>query len=466
MSVVVVLDIGTSKLCALALCTKTARPLAVRSCANNADVEGLPAGRHEQNPARIAADCRRLLKEVLAETPGAEVAGIGFSGQMHGVLLVDKANRPLTNLITWRDQRTLEQEKPGSLNGALERLNADTTRRAGCKLSAGYGGATLHWLAANGQLRAGCIALTIADFVAASLSGAACTEPTHAASWGILDAASREWDAASIARLGIPAHVLPAIRPSGAPTGEVLADVAIQLGLPPGVKVSAPVGDNQASVIGAAGLSGKAAVVNLGTGGQVSVPCDEYMYVAELETRPMPIDGYILVGASLCGGWSYAYLNRFYRELVQQIAGVNMTEADIYASMNALAAAAPDGSADLKADTRFSGTRADADLRGCFADIDCANLTAANMTRAVLEGMVGELADVGRLCGLGHLSHIVAGGNAVRRNPLVVTIIEKAFGLPCRLGQAGEDAAMGAALCTAVRLGLLAPEAVDRAASA
>ena len=466
MSVVVVLDIGTSKLCALALCTKTARPLAARSCPNNADVSGLPAGRHEQDPARIAADCRRLLKEALAEIAGAEVAGIGFTGQMHGVLLADRNRRPLTNLITWRDQRTLDPERPGALAEALGLLDAAAPRRAGCKLNAGYGGATLHWLAANGQLPSGCIALTIADYVAASLTDVASTEPTHAASWGILDVASGEWDAESAQRLAIPAAVLPAIRPSGAPIGEMLADVAIHLGLPPGVQVCAPVGDNQASVIGAAGLGGEAAVVNLGTGGQVSVPCREYTYVGELETRPMPLGGHVLVGASLCSGWSYAYLNHFYRGLVQQIAGVNMTEADVYARMDALVRAAPDGSAGLTADTRFSGTRGDAAVRGSFAGIDTANLTAANMTRAVLEGMVRELADLGQLCGLQHISHIVAGGNAVRKNLLVVEIIEKTFGLPCRVGRASEEAALGAAFCTAVRLGLLTPEAVDRAASA
>ena len=106
------------------------------------------------------------------------------------------------------------------------------------------------------------------------------------------------------------------------------------------------------------------------------------------------------------------------------------------------------------------------DDEGTLSGIDTANLTAANMTRAVLEGMVRELADLGRLCGLQHISHIVAGGNAVRKNPLVIEIIEKAFGLPCRVGRASEEAALGAAFCTAVRLGLLTPEAVDRAASA
>jgi len=465
MSVVLVLDIGTSKLCALALSTETAQPVAVRSCANDADVPGLPPGWHEQDPSRITANCYRLLKDVITEIGDCEVAGIGFSGQMHGVLLADSNRWPMTNLITWRDQRTLQPVGEGSLAAARERLDADAPRRAGCRLNAGYGGATLHWMAAHDQLPAGARALTIADHTAASLTGVMSTEPTHAASWGIMDAVSGQWDATSVRRLRIRESALPTIRPSGRPIGAILPKAAARLGLPEGVPVCAPVGDNQASVIGAAGLGSDAAVVNLGTGGQVSVPCSQYTFLPDLETRPMPLGGYILVGASLCGGWAYAYLNRFFRDIAKQIGGHDLEEGETYRRMNDLAASAPWGCEGLTADTRFSGTRGNPDIRGAFAGISRENLTAANLTRAVAEGMVGELADLGRRAGLRDLSRIVAGGNAVRKNPLAVKIIEKAFDLPCRLGPAGEEAALGAAFCTAVGLGLLRPEDVCPGAS-
>jgi len=427
MSVVLVVDIGTSKLCALALSIETVRPVAVRSCPNDADVPGLQPGRHEQDPGRISDNCRRLLKEVAAQAADPDVLGIGFSGQMHGVLLVGGACTPLTNLITWRDRRTLESEGAGSLDAALARLDAHAPARVGCRLNAGYGGATLHWLAADGRIPEGSRALTIADYVAASLSGAASTEPTHAASWGLLDAASGQWDAASVERLSIPASALPEIRPSGTEIGRITPEAAAELSLPEEVRVCAPVGDNQASVIGAAGLATDAAVLNLGTGGQISVPCPDYKFIPPLETRPMPMGGYILVGASLCGGWAYAYLNRFFRDVVKQTAGLDLPEEHVYARMNDLAASAPEGSEGLTADTRFSGTRGDPDIRGGFEGIDRENLTAANFTRAVIEGMVRELADLARRAGLGGLSHIIAGGNAARRNPLVVQVIEKTW---------------------------------------
>ena len=84
--------------------------------------------------------------------------------------------------------------------------------------------------------------------------------------------------------------------------------------------------------------AGSVGVVNLGTGGQVSVPHRDYSFVQSLETRPMPFGGFILVGASICGGWSYSYLCSFYQQIIRELSGVELSEAEIYTKMNKLAA--------------------------------------------------------------------------------------------------------------------------------
>jgi len=465
MSIVIALDIGTSKLCALAFCRETCKVLAVVSAPNDADVADLAASRHEQDPLRIRGHCIALLKKLLRSDDVAsnEVAGIGTSGQMHGVLLVDDELVPLANFITWRDERTLEPAANGSLDEALARLDASLPARAGTRLNAGYGAATLFWLSQNGQLPSGARALTIADYVTACLCGCASTEPTHAASWGILDATRRKWDADSIERLGLPTALFPAIRPSATPIGVLVPDVARELGLPGSVQVCAPVGDNQASVIGAAGFNGDVAIVNLGTGGQISVRKGEYEFVQHLETRPMPFGGYILVGTSLCGGWSYAYLCGFFDAVISELAGVDIPQRELYARMNQLVAEAPAGAGGLAVDTRFSGTRSDPEIRGGVVGIDRHNLTPGNLARAFAEGMVRELVETGRAAGISHVSRVVAGGNAVRENPVVAETIEKEFGLTCHVGPAREEAALGAAYCTAVGLGLLSVADINRA---
>jgi sedoheptulokinase len=458
MAAIVSLDIGTSKLCALALDLERLSPLAVRSTANDADVPGLPPGHHEQNPARIRDRVLELLGQLLAD--GAvrreEVRAVGLTGQMHGVLLADRNLQPATNLITWQDQRTLPPDQPGSLAELSQAVGA-AEARTGCHLHAGYGGVTLYHMSRNGGLPKNCTALTIADFIAACLCGVMATEPTDAASWGLLNLQCGQWDQEMARHLGFPEQALPAIRPSSCPLGGPRPELARSLGLAQDTQVCSPVGDNQASILGVAGLARDAAVVNLGTGGQVSVPQSEAVWVEGFETRPMPFGGHMLVGASLCGGWSYAYLRRFFQDVVRQCADVELSDGQVYQRMNRLAAEAAAGAEGLAVDTRFAGARDKLGLRGAVRCVDAHNLTAGNLARAFIEGMVRELADMFHRATHANVHRIVASGNAVRENPLVVEVIESLFGRKCHTSLHAEEAALGAAYGAAIGMGLITP---------
>jgi sedoheptulokinase len=218
-----------------------------------------------------------------------------------------------------------------------------------------------------------------------------------------------------------------------------------------------PIGDNQASIIGVAGLARDVAVVNLGTGGQVSIPQSEPVWVDGFETRPMPFGGYVLVGASLCGGWSYAYLRRFIQTLVRQFTGVELNDNTVYERMNRLAANAPPNAGGLIVNPHFSGTRTDPNLRGTLSGIDTQNLTADNLVRAFIEGMVGELADLFLAIDNTNIAKIVASGNAVRENDVVVETIETLFGRKCYKSRYQEEAAFGAAYAVAT---MMCPRAI------
>ncbi|MFH1550022.1 MAG: FGGY family carbohydrate kinase [Planctomycetota bacterium] len=449
MKIILSLDIGTTKISALALSVETLQPLAVISAPNSAAVPGLPPERHEQNPLRIRDDCLNLLSAL----PGNDavhtdaVVGIAISGQMHGVLLADSSLMCLTNLITWRDRRTVGFDGP------------DNAEETGSRLCAGYGGVTLNWLVKNGALPRDAVALTIADYIAASLTGKIATEPTHAASWGIFSLRNNRWDAALIEHLGIPRTALPEIRPSSRPLEKLSAETAGALGLSPEVMVCSPLGDNQAAFVGAAGFSGDAAVVNIGTGAQVSIPQKKFTYVKPFETRPMPFGGFILVGASLCGGWAYEYLKDFFGATVRGIAGIELDDNAIYERMNALAEKAGEMTG-LLADTRFSGTRSDPRVRGSISNIDTGNLAPGNLARAFTTGIVRELADIMSDAGIANREHVIACGNAVRKNPLITRVIGRIFGVPCFVGQIQEEAALGAAYAAAVGMELVSADEI------
>jgi len=432
--IIISLDIGTSKLCALALDYKAHKTLAIRAIPNNADIKNLPVGCYEQGPQQIYNQCLTLIKELLKDVAAEDVVGIGISGQMHGVLLVNEKLEPESNLITWQDQRTVADI-------AALKLAPEIFERTGCKLSSGFGGATLAWLNKNTKITNNIRALTIADFVVAKLTGIIATEPTHAASWGIFNVRDNYWDQELLQILNIPEFVLPKVLETAKPVGK--SEV---LGL--SAQVCSPIGDNQASVIGAAGFAEDTAVVNLGTGGQISIPCVQYKYSNQLETRPMPLfKGYIQVGASLCGGWSHAYLKNFFYQIIKEIAEVEIDSETIYKKINELASNSAGG---LIADTRFSGTRLNPELHGSISNINRENLTPGNLARAIIEGMVNELVEFGREADLSHIKKIVASGNAVRKNSVVRDVISRLFNLPCEMGEATEEAALGAARASAL----------------
>ena len=442
---ILAVDIGTSKICAVACDSMAEAVVAVRAAPNDADIAGLPPGRHEQNPQRIETVCRHLLRELLDDpaVERASVTAIAFSCQMHGLLLVGSDGAPLTPLVTWRDQRMVDQVE------ALNRADPEGPARTGCRLGAGYGALTLASWASNNAIPASAKALSIADFVAATLTGVVASEPTLAASWGLLNLQNSDWDQPRLKALAVPPSVLPPLRPSAHRVGLLNRQACADLKLPAAVAVCAPVGDNQASVIGVAGFAPDVCVLNLGTGGQISLVRSDYAFDAALETRPMPLSGFIQVGASLCGGWSYAYLGKFYREVIRQVAGVEVPEGDVFAALNRLAGTVRPAADGLMVDTRFGGTRQDPAIRGAITGIDVHNLTPGHLARAVVEGMVRELAGMVLRPGMPVIRQVFASGNGVRRNPLVPEAIARHFGAPCVLSDSREEAALGAARCAA-----------------
>lgn len=459
---ILAVDLGTSKLCAVAIDLDTARPLAIRSCPNDTDVAGLADDLHEQEPVRTRDLCLDLIRQVMSDdaTANRPVDAIGISGQMHGVLLVDRRLQPLTNLITWRDRRTAREGVPGGIGESLGLLDAGVELRTGCRLAVGYGAAAIRWLDRNGLLPVDCTALTIAGFVAASLTGVLAIDETHAASWGILDIWSNEWDGECMSRLGIRPGLLPEIRLSGQPLGELTDSAREMLGMRGPATVCSPVGDCQSSVIGCAGFSTDTIVLNLGTGGQISIPSASFAYAEELDAWPMPFGGFLQLGAALCGGWAYAYLKQFLQDTAREVCGVEMSDESVYERMNLLAASAEPGAGGLVADTRFSGTRKDKSVRGSITGIDTTNLTTANLSLAVLEGIVRDLHAMWLTSGSRHASRLIASGNAVRRNPVLRSVIGRTFDLECLMSGLPEEAARGAGYTASVGAGIVSREKI------
>ncbi len=458
------LDVGTTTITALAVDSDTGQVAAFATAANQADVTA-PAdrarGRSEWDAARIAetaSACLGRLADQLGQSRDA--VGLGITGQQHGVLLVDRELRPLGPLINWQDRRGEERYPggPGSwVEEARRRIGWWAAERTGCRLASGYLAVTLFWLREQGRLPGGATACFVMDYMTALLTGTSpITDPTCAASAGVLDVARGGWAFDLIADLGLPREVFPPVRPSGTHAGGLTSAFAQATGLPAGLPIFSGIGDNQASFLGSVADRTNSVLVNVGTGGQVAVWSPHFAYDPHLETRPFPGDGYLLVSAGLSGGAAYAQLERFFRSVATEVAGV-ADPPDVYAAMNWLASEAPAGCDGLVCEPYFTGTRAEPWRRASWSNLSPASFTPGHLARSLLEGMARTFAAsrdrIAQVHGAAPTA-LVGAGNGIRANPLLARILAERFGLPLRVPAHREEAAYGAALLATVRAGL------------
>jgi sedoheptulokinase len=224
--------------------------------------------------------------------------------------------------------------------------------------------------------------------------------------------------------------------------------------LPAGVPIHNALGDTQASFLGACLPHPTAAIeelapvtfLNIGTGGQVCWMVRPFQMPTEtVETRPLLPRWYLRVGASLCGGAAYAWLNCTVRAWLSEF-GFELDEDAVYERLDALAAQGePDHG--LRVRPTFLGVRGDPSIQGgAIEGITLHNMRLGALARATLAGVVDEL----RALYHAHAgpaargSQVIAAGGAVQRNPLMPGLIEAGFGLPVRVPAHQETAAVGA----------------------
>lgn len=430
------IDIGTTSICGVVINARNGKLLASLTMPNNSWLPAKHPWERVQNPAGIVVAATKIANSFLRRK--GNVAGIGVTGQMHGILYVDAQGRHTSPLFTWQDGR-----------GGLKIKNevsyaADLSRKTGYSLAPGFGLVTHYYNIKNGLVPPTAKSLgTIADYVAMRLARQPhlSSDPTNAASLGIFDLKNLRFDTNMIRSARLRADILPRLVPAGEKIGIT----------PEGIPVFAALGDNQASILGSVRDVTKSLVINIGTGGQISAWMPLGRRINGLDLRPFPGGGYIAAGASLCGGKAYALLERFFSEVCVRFTGT--MPKDLYAIMNKLDAVTAE---PLNIDTRFSGTRLDSSIRGAISGISMHNLTPNHLVEGFLKGMANELLAFYNLIPRKtrqHISVLVGSGNGLRFNRGLRAVVEQAFGMRVNLPSHHEEAATGAALTAAVGSG-------------
>lgn len=422
------IDIGTTTVSVVLIDTENGKLLARETVEHRSFLPGRPEQKI-QDPERIYEIVRELLTKMQGEHGLPD--GMGFTGQMHGMLYVDASGMAVSPLYTWQDG---SGEIPLEDGKTCVEILKDTGAAA-----SGYGIVTHFYLQKEGQIPKTAVKMTtISDYIAMRLCGN--TVPVigldMAASWGCFDLEKQEFLYEALEKTGVDTSYLPEVKKSHCLIGKT----------EDGVPVMCSIGDNQASLFGSVRELQDTVLLNVGTGSQISFVSEEFVECGgSVELRPCTESSYILVGASLCGGRAYAMLEQFYREA----AG---TDERMYSRMQKQAEDFIEKygkEAAWKVDTAFSGTRSDPSRRGMITGIGVENFHPGALTAGVICGILNELHEqYEQMCRLtGKKATRLAGsGNGIRRNPLMRRLAEEMFGMPMYVPEYEEEAAYGAAI--------------------
>lgn len=422
------IDIGTTTISGVVIDMDQKNVIESRTVSNGSFLQAAHDWERIQDVDAILRKAQSLVDELLDRNPDA--SSIGITGQMHGIVYIDKEGKHVSPLYTWQDRRgDLADEKTGV--SPVEEIREKT----GAVVSAGYGLVTQLSLQRRGLVPEDAAALcTIGDYLGMVLTGRdrPLIHISNAASLGLFDSRNLRFDLENIRKCGISEELLP----------EVTADVEV-LGLYRRIPVHAAIGDNQASFLGAAGDQEYALLINMGTGGQISLLTDKYTEIEGIETRPFARGKYLLVGASLCGGRAYAVLEQFFRLYAEALApGAGPQYEVMERLVNGM------DRSELSVSTLFAGTRDDPDLRGSVTNISEDNFTPAMLIYGVLTGMAEELYEmyqkISEATGI-RAAKLIASGNGLKKNAALQAICSRMFQAELEMAAVKEEAAAGAA---------------------
>lgn len=431
MTALIGLDVGTTGVKALAV-SPDGEVLA--RAERGYDLSSPRPGWSEQDPE----DWWRAAQDALGALRVPEIAGIGLSGQMHGLVVLDAADRLLRPAILWNDQRTAAECAEIEARIGLERLLALTGNRA----LTGFTAPKLLWLARHEPEVYARIAhvLLPKDYVRFRLTDERATDVADASGTLLLDVPHRRWSEEVLTALDLPAEWMPRVLESPEVSGKTQD----------GVPVAAGAGDQAAGALGVGvDRPGPVSVV-LGTSGVVfaALPSFEADELGRVHAFCHAVPGgWHAMGVMLSAAGSLRWLR-----------DVAAPGGD-YGALVAEAERWEPGVEGLTFLPYLSGERtphADPNARGAFIGLSQRHDRGA-LVRAVLEGVAFGLRDsLELLARIGVQAEVgrVSGGGS--RSSLWLRIVASVLGLPLERTAVEEGAAYGAALLGGVAAGTFA----------
>ena len=422
----------------------------------------------EQRPEDWRDAVLKTLKEVVAQSgvAGEEVKGIGISGQMHGLVMLDEAGEVIRPSIIWCDQRT---------GAEVEDMLSIMPKERWIEITAnppltGWTAAKILWVRKNEPENYGrCRHILLPkDYIRYILTGVFATEVSDASGMQLLDVPGRCWSEEVLEKLDIPAQWLGKVYESCEVTGQLLPEVAEATGLTTDTKVAGGAGDNAAAAVGTGVVKDGTAFTTIGTSGVVFAHSSQVTIdpKGRVHTCCCAVPGaWHVMGVTQGAGLSLKWFkDNFCQDYVTE---AEKQGVDVYDLINRDIEKIPVGSDRLIYLPYLMGERTphlDSDCRGVFFGLSAIH-TKAHLLRAVMEGVSYSLSDCNDILqemGVEVDQMMACGGGG--KSPIWRQMLSDLYDCQVKTVHQSEGPALGVAILAGVGCGIY--ESVERACDA
>lgn len=411
----------------------------------------------EQDPDDWIAAGYKTIGEVIGKSGVSpkDIAGIGISGQMHGLVMLDEEGNSIRRSIIWCDQRTAAECVEITERVGAERMISITANPA----LTGFTASKILWVRNNEpEIFKKCRHILLPkDYLRYKLTGEFATEVSDASGMQLLDVPNRRWSDEVLRALDIDISLLGKVYESPEVTGYVTKSAAELTGLAEGTPVVGGAGDNAAAAVGVGVVEDGKAFTTIGTSGVVFAHTDNIMIdpKGRVHTFCCAVPGaWHVMGVTQAAGLSLQWFrNELCREEIQQAKAQGV---DPYYLMDKMAAEVPIGANRLLYLPYLMGERTphlDPDARGVFFGLSAMH-KKSDLIRAVMEGVTYSLTDcvnILREMGVGFNEMLACGGGG--SSSLWREMLAGSYNLPVRTVKSKEGPALGVAILAAVGTG-------------
>lgn len=412
----------------------------------------------EQDPELWWQAAKETIGGVISKSgiDSGDIAGVGLSGQMHGLVMLDRDGKVLRPAILWCDQRTGEEAAELTEIIGAKRLIDITANPA----MTGFTAAKILWVRKHEpEIYEKCAHILLPkDYLRYKLTGEFATEVSDASGMQLLDIKNRRFSREILDLLDIDPALLARVYESPEITGEISSAAAAATGLRPGTPVSGGGGDNACAAVGTGVVREGRAFTTIGSSGVV------YAHTKEMHLDPKgrvhtfccAVPGaWHVMGVTQGAGLS---LKWFRDEFCGEEKALAKTRGeDVYNIMDAEAEESPIGANRLIYLPYLMGERTphlDPDCRGVFFGLSAMH-RRRDLIRAVMEGVTYSLLDclnILREMGVTPSEMLACGGGG--SSPMWRQMLSDVFELPVRTPVSKEGPALGAAILAGVGAGI------------